>query len=261
MNSLEARHSSSDTTKGHFYLGPYSRSFILATILTLINERVIETFRYKLVMFTMADSESQSPLKTLKDSMKNNWRAILSGVLLASFFLLLAFVINSNLNRGEIPSFENNIIKAFALGFLGLSSGYNLAMSQKNSNKAYFFYSGILLPILFVAFLSSLFSTDVVSPILMVIGVLFPVVFLPSGLVEEHDKFVLFVNWFSKYVPTFVLLNVGVNDYLIALIQSYFQFDLGAWTYIPTLILVFFLMFIVDYIKSPDDYRRRRGYY
>lgn len=194
--------------------------------------------------------DSFAILKTrLFNWVKNGWKELLSGILLAGLTYALAYVINRNLARSEVPTFENNILKAFTLVFFGLYLGYNLAMSRKESKKEYYFFVGLLLPLFIFVLLITLFNQDIILPIIMLLSISFSLSIISSSLVEV-GRFAIFIEVFAKYVPIFLLTSTSVNDYLIDSIYAIFGVHPDIVSYILALIISVGVLIIYYYIRK-----------
>lgn len=177
-----------------------------------------------------------------------------SGVVISIIFILLAYLLNSSLERQVPLSLQNAIFGPLILLFLGLSSGYNIAMSLKGDGKVHYFYFGIFAPILLIAFVGSLTQivsiNDSLSPILMVLGLVFPILILHSGLIEESEKIYHLVQMFSKFVPTVILGTFAIGDYAFPALKIAFQFDIGST---PSFIIAFLISIGIIWLSNQKE--------
>jgi len=151
-----------------------------------------------------------------------------AGVTLSVMLMVLGYLINVNLQRQVTPTFQNEIAKIAILAFLGLSSGYYIAISlKKNESKAYYFFAGILVPILIFAIFSSLTNADWLPTFLMLLGLVFPIFYLHSGILQDQERFEEFINIFAKIIPNIALFTIALSDYAFPLFKVYLNFDFG----------------------------------
>jgi hypothetical protein len=84
------------------------------------------------------------------------------------------------------------------------------------------------------------------SSSLIVLGILFPLLFMHSGLMESHVKFKAFIYLFAKFIPSVSVLTVAISDFGIKIIEFHFNYEIGLWNYvagISTAIMVISILY------------------
>ncbi|MFH1237153.1 MAG: hypothetical protein V1648_01980 [Candidatus Aenigmatarchaeota archaeon] len=167
---------------------------------------------------------------------------LITGILISAIFLGIGLEINITLGRGQIPAFDNELSKSFVLLLLGMSFGYNIAISSKHKNKSSYFYTGVLLPISIVAFLGTFFYfVSPLPPFLMFVGFLFPIFAIHSEWDKLYKKFENLLTLFGKYLSNIGLISISISDYLFPLA--------GIGTDIYSRIFATFLSFVITFIS------------
>jgi hypothetical protein len=173
---------------------------------------------------------------------------ILSGIILSLIFILFGYLINDAIGRDTAPTFENAFGKYVLLFFLGLISGYNIANSLQKGKSTYYFYAGLFTPIFILVLGGLIWNGDIASSLLTAFGLLFPIIFIYSGMVETHEKFKMFIELFAKYIPNLSVMTVAVGDYGLPIIELQFNTNLGGLNYAIGFIVAICAMAIIWFI-------------
>lgn len=175
---------------------------------------------------------------------------VISGVILSSAFILFGYLINNAIGRDNAPTFENTFGKYVLLFFLGLISGYNIISSFQKGKSIYYFYAGLFLPIFILVLGGLIWNGDIASSLLTVFGLIFPIFFIYSGMVETHEKFKMFIELLAKYIPNLSVMTVAVGDYGLPIIEFQFNTNLGGLNYAIGFIVAICamaLIWVIDY--------------
>jgi len=169
-----------------------------------------------------------------------------SGVILSVIFIVLGYVINDSVGRDITPSFENIISKSIIILFIGLLSGYNIAISLKKGNAAYYFYAGMISPIFIIVLYGLLMNNEYFSTVLIILGLSFSIIFLNSGLVESHSKYKLLIDLISKYLPNLTVITIAIGDFGMPMIGFSINYEFGLYGYIPGIIIALILLYAIQ---------------
>lgn len=189
---------------------------------------------------------------------------LLAGIVLSIIFLLFGFYASIMFQPGTLGNSTTNstliapsslvsqvntpgFAEAVILLFLGLSSGYNLAMSLKRGSQSYLFFVGILIPIAFTSFIvvlmnSNFVITNMIPAFFLVLGLLFSILYIHVDLVTTDEKYVKFINDFIRYVPNFFLFSTAIGSFALPLIEINFNVNWGLWNWIPAIIISLFII-------------------
>lgn len=189
--------------------------------------------------------------ESIKD--KKVWYKVGSGVVFSLIFIVLGSSINDALQRTTIPSFENIVSKMIILLFLGLISGYNVATSLKKNNSAYYFYSGVLIPVFILVLIGLIVNQNNFSTLILCLGAIFPLLFIHSGLLEDNKKFVYLLEIFAKHIPNIGLLTIAFSEYSFPYIAISFNVDFTSnamWFYSGAFLLSLVIRWILSWLEK-----------
>ena len=143
-----------------------------------------------------------------------------AGMSLSIIFMILGYQVNQFLVRASIPTFNTYIGQLVTLLFIGLSLGFNISIGFEQQKKSYYFFAAFIAPIFIVGLVYSFLSSNFLNIALMVVGACFPYFYINSGIVAEHEQFYNFLILFTKYIPSWIIYTVGLNDFVFSILTT-----------------------------------------
>ncbi len=184
--------------------------------------------------------------------------ATIFGALLSFLIITLGFGVGSYTTGGQLPLFENQVVKYLTFVFLGYAAGYNWGQTKIKSKLQFYFLGSFLAPFLLVTLGFVILNVDYISTSLLCLSFACAFIYAPSKLSDEPTMFIVVLNYFSKFVPNFALLAVSISGYAlpaISITDGLVNYSISLIISLIVLILSAFIENAVSEVRHQDPYR------